>query len=86
VQVRGSETPFLYPLFKEDHMFGMFSTLFAMAQLLAAILMSVVVIGLAIMHPVVGVISFGVFYLLIVRPIWRWVKRSYLAEVRRQRG
>jgi len=67
-------------------MFGMFGTLFAIAQLLAAILMSVVVIGLAIMHPVVGVISFGVFYFLIVRPIWKWVKRSYRAEVRRQRG
>jgi hypothetical protein len=67
-------------------MFGMFSTLFAIAQLLAAILISVVVIGLAIMHPVVGAISFGVVYFLIVRPIWKWVKRSYQAEVRRQRG
>jgi hypothetical protein len=71
---------------KEVHMFGMFSTLFAIAQFFAGIFMLVVAIGLAIMHPVPGVIGFAIFYFLIVRPIWRWIKRMYQAEVRRQRA
>lgn len=69
---------------KEVLMLGMFSTLFAIAQFIAALFMLVIVIGLTIMHPVAGAISIAIFYFLIVRPIWRWAKRSFRAEVRRQ--
>jgi len=67
-------------------MYGMFSTLIAIAQLAAAVLMAIIMVGLAIEHPVAALIGFALFYIIVLRPVVRWFRRQWVTEVRRQRS
>jgi NhaP-type Na+/H+ or K+/H+ antiporter len=66
-------------------MYGMLSTLVTIAQLAAAIAMFVIVGVMIVEHPIEGLIAITLVYLLMVRPVWRWVRRQWVAESRRQR-
>ena len=64
-------------------MFGVWS---AIAELLGALFMLFIAIGLAILHPIPTAIALLFVYFGVVLPIWRWLKKSYRAEARRQQA
>jgi hypothetical protein len=52
--------------------FGAFSTLIALAQLLAAFVLLVIVVGIIILHPLGGLVGLFLFGLLCSRVVHHW--------------
>ncbi len=53
-------------------MFGGFSVLIALAQLLAALALLVIVVGIIILHPLGGLIGLFLFGLVVARAVHHW--------------
>jgi hypothetical protein len=55
-------------------MFGAFSTLIALAQLFAAVVLLVLVVGIIILHPLGGLAGLFLFALFCSRVVHRWTR------------
>ncbi len=64
-------------------MYGMFSLLIGIVELVTALLMLVFTIAFGIEHPLAAVISLFICF-GVASPIWCTLKKSYRKQVRRQ--